>query len=377
MAIHAYVGLPGHGKSYGVVEHVIIPSLKQGRHVVTNIPLDADALLIDFGGFITQLDDNWHEIQDFSTVAPNGSVLVLDELWSRWPSGLKQEDLSFADSELLTKHRHKVDKSGKSMRIVLVTQDLSQIASSVRILIETTYKMTKLTPKRFRVDIYKGAVKGERPPKTALIRRTLGAYKPEVYVYYKSATQSETGEVGDETSADTRNSLFKNTKIWSLLILFIICCFLAFTQLKNFFSRDTKTPIDKPVIQAEVKETQEDKEKKALQELLKDQKFVPPHDKVKTEPTKVQQIINPKVANAPSVLWRIGGYVKSPNEFKGLVVLRSISGVTRTVPLEKYCKLIDSDLSISCIVDKQLVTAWTGDAIITQAHDPTGVFTTQ
>jgi len=38
MAIDAYTGMPGHGKSYGVVEHVIIPSLKQGRHVVTNTP---------------------------------------------------------------------------------------------------------------------------------------------------------------------------------------------------------------------------------------------------------------------------------------------------------------------------------------------------
>ncbi|MFU1923019.1 zonular occludens toxin domain-containing protein, partial [Klebsiella pneumoniae] len=50
MAIDAYVGKPGHGKSYGVVEHVIIPSLKQDRHVVTNIPLEVDMLLMDFGG---------------------------------------------------------------------------------------------------------------------------------------------------------------------------------------------------------------------------------------------------------------------------------------------------------------------------------------
>ncbi|MCT7418525.1 zonular occludens toxin domain-containing protein [Pseudomonas aeruginosa] len=49
---------PGHGKSYGVVEHVIIPSLKQDRHVVTNIPLEVDMLLMDFGGTIEQLPED-------------------------------------------------------------------------------------------------------------------------------------------------------------------------------------------------------------------------------------------------------------------------------------------------------------------------------
>lgn len=50
MAIHGYVGKPGAGKSYGVTEHVVIPSLKQDRHVVTNIPLSVDDLLATFGG---------------------------------------------------------------------------------------------------------------------------------------------------------------------------------------------------------------------------------------------------------------------------------------------------------------------------------------
>ncbi|OPE03923.1 zonular occludens toxin domain-containing protein, partial [Pseudomonas aeruginosa] len=79
------VGKPGHGKSYGVVEHVIIPSLKQDRHVVTNIPLEVDMLLMDFGGTIEQLPENWFEREDLADFAPPGSVLVLDELWRRWP----------------------------------------------------------------------------------------------------------------------------------------------------------------------------------------------------------------------------------------------------------------------------------------------------
>ncbi|MCT7417836.1 zonular occludens toxin domain-containing protein [Pseudomonas aeruginosa] len=95
MAIDAYVGKPGHGKSYGVVEHVIIPSLKQDRHVVTNIPLEVDMLLMDFGGTIEQLPEDWFEREDLADFAPPGSVLVLDEALAeearkptmrRWPT---------------------------------------------------------------------------------------------------------------------------------------------------------------------------------------------------------------------------------------------------------------------------------------------------
>jgi len=39
MSVVAYTGLPGSGKSYGVVENVIIPCLQEGRPIVTNLPL--------------------------------------------------------------------------------------------------------------------------------------------------------------------------------------------------------------------------------------------------------------------------------------------------------------------------------------------------
>ena len=37
MAINAYTGLMGSGKSYEVVENVILPALAAGRRVVTNV----------------------------------------------------------------------------------------------------------------------------------------------------------------------------------------------------------------------------------------------------------------------------------------------------------------------------------------------------
>ncbi|SUX73736.1 Zonula occludens toxin [Citrobacter freundii] len=37
MAISAYIGIPGSGKSYEAVCNVIIPAFTSGRRVVTNI----------------------------------------------------------------------------------------------------------------------------------------------------------------------------------------------------------------------------------------------------------------------------------------------------------------------------------------------------
>ena len=37
MAISAYIGIPGHGKSYEVVKSVILPAYLSGRRIVTNI----------------------------------------------------------------------------------------------------------------------------------------------------------------------------------------------------------------------------------------------------------------------------------------------------------------------------------------------------
>ena len=44
MSTLAYVGRPGSGKSYAVVENQIMPALKAGIKVVTNIPLIMDEI---------------------------------------------------------------------------------------------------------------------------------------------------------------------------------------------------------------------------------------------------------------------------------------------------------------------------------------------
>lgn len=356
MAIDAYVGLPGHGKSYGVVEHVIIPSLKQGRHVVTNIPLNADALLMDFGGTIQQLPVDWFELKDLSEYATNGCVLVLDELWRRWPSGMLTNQASTEDKALLAEHRHRVDKENRSMRIVLVTQDLSQIANWVRVLVESTYRVSKKSKKFYVVSIYNGAVTGVRPPKSALLRQATGRFKKEVYVYYSSATQSQTGNVGDESKADSRSSILKSWGLWALIITSLIGGIVGVMGIKTFFTPKTIESVEPAPVQPQKQQTSA---VRATQSVYKN---------VVSKPSEPPQ----------STLWRVGGIVRSSDQtkaarfgFPGLVEQAVLVSTNRTrfIPLSK-CKFFEGGVDVYCDIDGERITPWSGSGAVTTVFQP-------
>lgn len=361
MAIDAYVGLPGHGKSYGVVEHVIIPSLKQGRHVVTNIPLNADALLMDFGGTIQQLPNDWFELKDLSEYAINGCVLVLDELWRRWPSGMLTNQASTEDKALLAEHRHRVDKDNRSMRIVLVTQDLSQIANWVRVLVESTYRVSKKSKKFYVVSIYNGAVTGVRPPKSALLRQATGRFKKEVYVYYSSATQSETGNVGDESKADGRASILKSWGLWALIITSLIGGTFGVMGIKSFFTPKTIESVEPTPVQPQKQQTSASRASSAV------------YKNVVSKPTE------PTL----STLWRVAGYVRAPSkrsatasqmlgvdhvELTERVAL--VNGSRYRYVLMSQCDFLEGGIDIYCDIDGERITPWTGSGAVTTVFQP-------
>lgn len=362
MAIDAYVGLPGHGKSYGVVEHVIIPSLKQGRHVVTNIPLNVDALLMDFGGTIQQLPQDWFELSDLSEYATNGCVLVLDELWRRWPAGMLANQATTEDKALLAEHRHRVDKKNRSMRVVLVTQDLSQIASWVRVLVESTYRVSKKSKKFYVVSIYNGAVTGVRPPKSAMLRQATGRFKKEVYVYYSSATQSETGNVGDESKADGRASILKSWGLWGLIGLCLVGGIFGIMGVKSFFTPKT---VELPkVVQQPAPEKPRSSGTRAVNAVYK---------QASTEPA----------VPMPSTLWRVAGFISAPykrtpetSEMLGVkhielnerVALVSGSRI-RYVDLSE-CKYFPGGIDIYCDIDGERITPWSGSGAVTTVFQP-------
>lgn len=236
MSIIAYVGLPGSGKSYDVVENQILPALKAGRRVVTNIPLNRDEIRKDvLGGEIVELplDAVAQAPERLEEFATPGSILVIDECWRLWPTGLKADKVPQAFKSILAEHRHRVDSKGNAMQIVFVCQDLAQLAAFARQLVEQTFHHTKLSHLgmrgTYRIDVFHGAVTGAVPPVSNRLREAFGKYSPKVFKYYKSHTMSDATKSGaNERPIDTRgNALMKPWLIGSAALLILGALFWA------------------------------------------------------------------------------------------------------------------------------------------------------
>lgn len=246
MTISAYVGLPGAGKSYGVVANAILPALKQGRRVVTNIPLNRDAVRkIVPGGEIVELDiervaTQPETIDEYCTA---GSVVVIDEVWRLWPAGVKSNQVPESFRSLLAEHRHKVDSKGNAMLIILVTQDLQQISAWARSLIETTFVHTQLghvgANRKYRVASYRGPVGTMDAPDSRRIREMFGTYRKSVYDLYQSHTMREgSGSGANELAVDKRNNVWRSPAIWAGAVFAIAAPAWAVSALYDLVAGD-------------------------------------------------------------------------------------------------------------------------------------------
>jgi zona occludens toxin len=258
MPITAYSGLPRTGKSYGVVENVIMPALKLGRRVFTNIPLYVDVIGEDFPSYPERI--TFFKTQDlldndawFQQVFEAGATIVIDECWRLWSAGLKANNMKESHKSFLAEHGHMVGADGYSTEVVLVTQDLAQVASYPRSLVQTTYRSVKLVSigsnTKFRIDIYEGSVSGPNPPSKSRLRQIFSSYDPKVYKYYKSQTMSKSDGHGSEVSTDSRANILS-----SKLLLIGGPVFLAFMGfiIYSGYSNVTAMYLDEPETVASV-----------------------------------------------------------------------------------------------------------------------------
>lgn len=249
MSIVGYAGLPGSGKSYGVVENVVIPALESGRHIITNIPLKLGRLSDDFPKGKVTLFNNRDAEDDpgFFDLErhPAGVIWIIDEAWRFWKSGMKATNIPQHEKEFFTEHRHNVGEDGRTNEIVLVTQDLAQLCAFVRGLVEETYRAVKLTAigqkNKYRVDVYMGAATGQKPGKP--MRQLYGSYKPDIYQYYKSHTRNKTDfAAGMEEKADDRANVLKHPLIkFGIPVAILIMAFGVMRVVAYFSTGESDT----------------------------------------------------------------------------------------------------------------------------------------
>jgi len=354
MAVVSYTGLPGHGKSYSVVNNVILPALEKGRRVVTNIPLNEDEFTKRLGHKpeIFEFDvDRALQESDYWDTLPKGAIFVLDEVWRIWPAGklnIPEQHKSF-----LAEHRHNVDAEGNSAQVVLVTQDLTQIAKFARILVEETFIVTKLvavgSSTRYRVDVYRGGQNATEAKKSDLLRSFFGRFDSEGFKLYQSHTLAESDDslVGgvNEAKIDGRSSIWKRPLILGIplfIVVALVAGYLSYQKLRvGIVGGDSleKQKHPEPVI-----------ESKPTQQLQPT-----PQKSVPSTP-----LPEPKYSHQ----WRLAGVVLRGDRH-GFAVLVGRSGYRR-VDI-RHCR---RNLDFECIVDGETVSRYTGLGLFSAVSSP-------
>lgn len=356
MAIDAYTGLPGGGKSFGVVKNVIIPALKRGQIVVTNIPLKVDgfAALDVPTAKLVQLErvpaaKSWIE-------APPGAVVVIDEAYHWWPAGLKADAMPGAHRTFFAEHRHR-SAGGFSTQIVVVVQDLSMVCNFVRALVDKTFRVVKLdavgADNRYRVDVYQGAVTGQSPPQAKRIAQEYGVYESEVYSCYESQTQGN-GSFGDQSRVDKRATVFKSFAVKAAigaLVALPLAVYGIYASLSSFKSDVTGQSGKRSATALPVTSS---KNATPAPPTPTPQLAPQPSAVVVAEPAKPQEPKKPELSKT----WRILG-VAIRKDGSGEALLASATA-RRWINLT-VCEYRGIDRDMLCDVDGEVVSYYSGN----------------
>lgn len=206
-------GMPGGGKSYEAVKFHVIPALKAGRKVITNLPINVAHVsekIKDFDPDLLVLVE--FDYSDFESGAQNfpfakpadyedewrnddgvGPLYVIDEAHYSLPRAGTPEPVK----KFYFMHRH------YGVDIALITQFPRQIDRDILQLVELVHRCIKNTAMGSTTSYTKKVQQGYRGD---VVNTSIRRYDPEIFPYYRSHTQSKTAVI----EATTRDV----TPIW-------------------------------------------------------------------------------------------------------------------------------------------------------------------
>ena len=198
--IYGIVGRPGGGKSYEAVAYQVLPALKEGRKVITNLPLQIDHFVAVLGEEVRELivvidgklNDFGSMERPFSKVADyndewrndkgQGPLYVVDEAHMTLPN----KSLNTEILEWYSLHRH------YGVDIVLVTQNLRKIHRDIKDMVEVTYycaKNTALGSNNTYTRKVRSGANGD------VVNTSIRKYEQAYFPFYKSHTASNSSVV--------------------------------------------------------------------------------------------------------------------------------------------------------------------------------------
>ncbi|MHC1505313.1 zonular occludens toxin domain-containing protein [Klebsiella pneumoniae] len=325
MAIILYFGVPGSGKSYEVVNSRVIPALKEGRRVVTNIRgldikliqnyikkndkkydikklgelISVDHDLIQTPDFFPYFDEEEKPVEN--TYVKRGDYIIIDEAWRFFPDSKR---LSPALESFFAEHRH------FSLDIILLNQTPDGISKYVRGRIESMFEpanQKRIGFKGYVIHTYSGNKAYAKNRTTSAPKK----FKKEIFELYNSYANGD----GKETLQSL--SVYKTLKFKFLALTLLLSLSLLVHGLWVKFSNGSISS----------SQTENVNTKSNLQ--------------IKKE------------VLLPSDVFRISGVIKSQNGIKYI-----ITDGSSFFPLSSQdCYGTDF---ITCEFNRQLVTRYTG-----------------
>ncbi len=347
MPINTYTGLMGSGKSYECVSSVIVPAVKAGRRVVTNVDgIDSDAIRAycqdKFSVPMEQLGEVVHctnddvpkasflpHGQDVDTFCKPGDIICIDEAWRFWGTDCK---LLPEHKVFFREHRHFVHPDTKvCCDLVLMVQDITDLHRTLRVVVEVTFRTTKIKTlgwqKTYRVEMWEGYKLTAKGRVSVENKR----YDTEIFPLYSSYT----GGTGKELQVDSRQNVLRNPKLWLLAVGVVVLFGWGVYTILGFFNGARAKAGD------------------GKSEPGKTVSALPTAAPGSSSKTNSAQPDGPQVSS----VWRLVGTFQAQG--KHFVVIESQGGRIR---LEHPSAFVNTGAVMVGEVDGQRVTAWSGSA---------------
>lgn len=196
MAVTMMIGPPGAGKSYEATVFQVLPALKEGRKVITNLPLNVEAFaeineeFVDLIELVFPSKENqkpFSRAQDYQSDWKHpedgiGPLFVVDECHVPLPRGKTLLEVE----EWFAMHRH------EGVDVILMTQSYGKVSKSICELVQTAIVLRKNSNLGFR-NAYRRDVRDGLTRATSL-GVTQRRYEKKYFKLYQSYTRGGKGE---------------------------------------------------------------------------------------------------------------------------------------------------------------------------------------
>lgn len=284
-------GVMGSGKTYEAVAYHILPALKSGRKVVTNIPLNREIFAAWYGLHMLDLILVCEDYIDEETGDYKVSFDSHKDFMDEWRDPLTGQSPLYVVDEahipFTTSRENRMHQlfihASLSRRLghdwVLITQDINNIFKPIARLVQSVHYMRKRVAvgsyKSYYHFVYEGLTKGKK-----YITKNVRYYDPDIFKLYKSHIGAEVDE------AQLKVSQFR---IWKAflpsLIIFIILGLIIYAVVL-YFSPDEELGLGalsgSPILSASNNDSAVDVQKPSSDVVFSKSEYLSEYDKKNT-----------------------------------------------------------------------------------------------